>query len=68
MEIKLHFEIAGQFGATFFQKYFPMVMYWNYIWLQTIIHSQKGWSRPGSHQVGSGGLKCGGVGGGDGRW
>ena len=45
-----------------------MVMYWNYIWLQTIIHSQKGWSRPGSHQVGSGGLKCGGVGGGDGRW
>ena len=45
-----------------------MVMYWNYIWLQIIIHSQKGWSRPGSHQVGSGGLKCGCVGGGDGGW
>ena len=30
-------KIAGQFGATFSLKYFPVVMYWNYIWLQNII-------------------------------
>ena len=40
--------IAGQFGATFSPKYFLMVMYWNYIWLQNMIPSQQGWSRTGS--------------------
>ena len=46
--------IAGQFGATFTSKYFPVVMYWNYIWLQNIIPTIHG------TQVRSGGFKCGG--------
>ena len=46
--------IAGQFGATFTSKYFPVVMYWNYIWLQNIIPPIHG------TQVRSGGFKCGG--------
>ena len=53
---------AGQFGATFSSKYFPVVMYWNYIWLQNIIPPQKGLK---GTRVGSGEFKCGGSGGGD---
>ena len=47
-------KIAGQFGATFTSKYFPVVMYWNYIWLQNIIPPIHG------TQVRSGGFKYGG--------
>ena len=51
---KIKQRIAGQFGATFTSKYFPVVMYWNYIWLQNIIPPIHG------TQVRSGRFKCGG--------